>query len=521
MGPALPEPLRGLLTPQAYPHPVAAVELIETHVSWVLLAGDLAYKIKRPVHYPFIDLRSPARRKLLCEEELRLNRRFAPELYLDVCRIIDSGGTASIATAGAEGPVLEYAVRMRRFPADAELDRLLAAGAVAPAELEAFARQLAILHADFPAASPQSPWGRPEDIQALMIRNLLECAQAAAALGAAEPVLALRGPLQRSLATHAECMAGRRAQGRVRECHGDLHARNIVRLGGRLIAFDCLEYEPAFRWIDVADEVAFLSSDLTARERPLHAHAFIGGYLSQSGDYCACRVLELYQAHRALVRAKIAALEAAAAAAGPQRESRRRELDRLIAHAARSLADRAPVLLLMCGLSGSGKTWLARRLAERLLAVHVRSDVERKRRAGLEASARSGSGIGEDLYASATSAAVYEGLARAAADILAGGFCAIIDAAFLRRAQRARFAELGARLGVPLRLVLCNAPIGTLRERIAVRARGGRDPSEADAAVLDWQLEHFEPLAPDEGLDIVRVETADADAVEAALDRLG
>ena len=520
MSPALPASLAGLLEPRAYPHPVDAVRLIETHVSWVLLAGELAYKLKRPVHYPFIDLRAPARRRFLCEEELRLNRRFAPQLYLDVCRIIEDGGKARIAPEGADGRILEYAVRMRRFRSEDELDRLLQRREIDPCELEAFGRRLAALHESFAAAGADSPWGRPADVCELLLKNLLECAAASGVFGAADNVRALHGALQRALAKCTATMESRRAAGRVRECHGDLHARNVVRLNGELVAFDCLEYEPAFRWIDVADEVAFLCGDLTARERPLHAHAFLGGYLARSGDYCACRVLPLYQAHRALVRAKVAALEAAATAQEPDRNVLRREHERLVLHAARSLEPPAPALLIMCGLSGSGKTWLARQLAERLLAVHLRSDVERKRLAGLDELARTRSGIAADLYSGRISAAVYERLAQAAEHVLGGGYTVIVDAAFLRREERARFAELGARLGVASRLVRCDAPVETLRSRIAARQRAGRDPSEADDAVLDWQLSHIERLQPDEPLEVMSVDTAGAGALESVLRRL-
>lgn len=514
----LPAGLAALLTPRAYPHPVAAVELIATHISWVLLAGEFAYKIKRPVRYPFVDLRAPERREFYCEEELRLNRRFAPELYLEVCRITSEGGEARI---GGEGPVLEHAVRMRRFDRSAELDRLLERLEVETQELEAFGRQLAVLHAGLPAAPSASAWGRPEKTQALMVRNLRECAEAARAFGTSERVLALQERLQGLLRSATAPMALRRMSGRIRECHGDLHSRNIVRLRGRLVPFDCLEYEPAFRWIDVADEVAFLASDLAARRRPLHAHAFVSGYLAQSGDYHACRVLRLYEAHRALVRAKVAALSTHEVAEGPERESLGEEHARLLAHAAAALAQRAPVLLLMCGLSGSGKTWLARQLAERLSAIPLRSDVERKRRAGLDAAARSGSGIAAGLYSSRTSLAVYEDLERAAEDALAGGYTVVVDATFLRRQQRERFAGLGGRLGIRAHLVYCDAPVPVLRARIAARGRGGLDPSEADEAVLEWQLSHLEPLTPEERLEVVRVETAEPQALERALQALG
>jgi aminoglycoside phosphotransferase family enzyme/predicted kinase len=510
----LPSSLSALLTPEAYPHPVDHVELIETPISWVLLAGELAYKIKRPVRYPFIDLREPERRKILCQEELRLNRRFAPALYLDVCRIVNASGKARI---GGEGPILEHAVRMRRFRRADELARLLEAFKVEPRELGTFGRHLALIHAGLPTAPPGSSWGRPAEVQALMIRNLLECAEASRMLGASEAVLALRGAMQERFPTAAAAMAARRAGDRIRECHGDLHSRNIVRLGGALIAFDCLEYEPDFRWIDVADEIAFLSSDLCARARPLHAHAFLAGYLEQSGDYQACRVLRLYEAHRALVRAKVAALSAAELGQGSDREPLRREHASLLAHAAAALERHAPLLLLMHGLSGSGKTWLAGQLAQRLRAIHIRSDVERKRHAGLHELARSWSPVTGGLYSSDATAAVYEQLACAAEDILAGGYTVIVDAAFLSREQRARFAELAGRLRLPAYLVTCTASEEIMRARIAARSESRADPSEADESVLAWQQMHQEPLSPGEPFEALQVETAGPGALDTVL----
>jgi uncharacterized protein len=515
----LPQALAGLLSPLAYPHPVDRVEIIETHISWVLLAGDFAYKIKRPVCYPFIDLRSPERRRFLCEEELRLNCRFAPELYLEVLPIVRVEGEARV---GGEGPVLEHAVRMRRFDRTEELDRLLDTRRVGPAELEAFGRSLAAIHARLPVAPEAAPWGRPTEVHSLMLRNFEECAQASTAFGRTEEVLALRGALEGRLAAAASWLAARRAAGHIRECHGDLHSRNVVRMGSRLIAFDCLEFDPALRWIDVADEIALLSSDLIARDRPVCAHAFRGGYLAEGGDYQACRVLKLYQAHRALVRAKVAALSASGKGDETERDTLCEEHEALLNCARTSLEaqrDR-PVLLLMCGLSASGKTWLARLLAPRLDAVHLRSDVERKRRTGLGALTPSHSGLATGLYTPEARDAAYEDLARAAEDALAGGYTAIVDAAFLERAQRRRFAALAHRLGVPLHLVCCEAPPPLLKARITARRRGGRDPSEADESVLQWQMAHREAVIADEGIDTIGVESADADALERILARV-
>jgi aminoglycoside phosphotransferase family enzyme/predicted kinase len=518
MSSSFPSALAGLLSPEAYPHPAGAVELIETHISWVLLAGDFAYKIKRPVRYPFDDLRSADRRRFFCEEELRLNRRFAPRMYLELCGIVRSGGSVRIGPPeGCE----DYVVRMRRFPLADELDRLLDARRIEPLELETFGRALAQIHARLPAESAGARWGEPAEIQALLVRNLLECAEAAVAFGTTREILALRGALERALPAAAATMAVRRAAGRIRECHGDLHCGNLVRFDGRLVAFDSLEYEPRFRWIDVADEIAFLTSDLKARGWPLHAQAFRGGYLAESGDHHACRLLSLYEAHRALVRAKVAALSAAGIVDAHARETLRIEHSRRIAWAAEALEPRTPRLLLMTGLAGSGKTWLARQLAERISAVHIRSDVERKRRAGLREFAPSRSGVAQGIYTAKSTAAVYDDLARAAENVLAGGIAAVIDATFLLRAQRTRFVEIAARMGVPLRLISCEAPQAVLRARILERARNGSDASEANLAVLEWQTAHREAVTADEEIEVIRADTTRRDALERALREIG
>lgn len=530
MSASLPGAFEGLLEPSAYPHRINGVELVTTHVSWVLLAGDYAYKIKRPVRYPFVNLTSLERRRFLCEEELRLNRRFAPDLYIDVCRVVRANGTTQfvvpdVASTRSSEPnaeeILDYAVRMRRFSRAEELDRLLDSHRIEPHELEAFGRELAQMHARLPAAPTPSLWGSPEEVHAQLLRNLLECAEAAAVFGSSGEILALRYPLQARLGAVESWLAARCSNGRIRECHGDLHSRNIVRIRGRLVAFDCLEYEPALRWIDTADEVAFLASDLKARGRPLHAQAFRGGYLAESGDYAACRVLSLYEAHRALVRAKVAALSAAQNGEAGAKDALRQEHLRLVRVAAGALAPRIPRLLLMSGLSGSGKTWLARQLTERLSAVHLRSDVERKRAAGLRELAPSHSRPGADLYSAEATAALYDHLAQATEDVLAGSIATVVDATFLERAQRTRFVELAARRCVPLHLILCEAPEPVLRARITERSRSRRDPSEADLAVLAWQLKRIEAPIPKEGIRVIRVDTARPDAFDLALMRIG
>jgi len=505
---SFPDHLHALLSPRAYPHPVRGVNLIETHISWVLLTGSFAYKVKRPVHYAFVDLRSAEQRRSLCHEEVRLNRRFAPALYLDVRTIRRRQGEARI---GGSGPIIEQAVRMRQFPRSQQLDALLQAQRIEPAELETFGAELARLHQSLPVARAGQAWGEPAAQIAVIKQNAAECLRAAAALGNTKALRAL----QVSLGIWADAawplLAHRLAAQRVRECHGDLHAGNIVRREARLLPFDCLEFDPALRWIDVADEVAFLLADLEARQQPWHAQAFLGGYLSASGDYQACLLMPVFRAHRALVRAKVMAISAAARdterVAAPEA---RGSFGRYLKCAQRALAPQRPALVLMSGLSGSGKTWVARRLAPPLRAVHLRSDIERKRIAGLAPAARSGSAVAQGLYARQMTVAVYDRLADCAADTIAGGYTTIVDATFGRAGERVRFRALAASLGVNLCIVYCHAAQKLLRKRISERGRRGKDPSEANLDVLRWQEAHFVPPAPHEAslvLDAAKLTT--------------
>jgi aminoglycoside phosphotransferase family enzyme/predicted kinase len=509
---ALPRRLQGLLTPAAYPHAVDSIELVQTHISWVFLTGPYAYKIKRPVRYPFVDLRSAERRAFLCHEELRLNRRFAPELYLEVCAITSGKEGARL---GGPGEVIEHAVRMVQFCREDELDRLLAAGRIEPGVLEAFGKSLARIHDQLPAAPAGAQWGRAGQVRSVVLENFEQCLQSGAAGGGPRRLEALRPLLSDRLDRSAARFEQRRADGRVRECHGDLHARNVVLRDGRLVAFDCLEFAAAFRWIDVADEVAFLLADLKARGRHAHAQAFLGGWLAESGDYAACHVLDLYEAHRALVRAKVTALGPAdlteTSESGLDRA--RREYDAYVGVAEAALAPKRPFIAIVSGLSGSGKTWLASRLAPGLGAVHLRSDVERKRLAGLPESARTSSPVRQGLYAPGVTQRVYAHLAACAEDVASGGYPAIVDATFGRREERARFRELAARLGIPLRLLHCRASPEVLRERVARRHAAGADASEADLEVLRWQQDHAEPPAADEGIAKLDVDTTSSDPV--------
>jgi predicted kinase len=402
---------------------------------------------------------------------------------------------------------------MVQFATEDELDRLLDSGNVAAAALEEFGRSLAGIHAQLPVVPADAPWGRAAQVRSILLENLEQCVRASAPYGDASRLDALRRMLSDRIQSTAEWLEERRASGRVRECHGDLHAGNVVRRASRLLAFDCLEFSEAFRWIDVADEVAFLLADLKARGFGTHAHAFLGGYIAHSGDFAACRLLDLYEAHRALVRAKVTALGWADLARGREVDLglARREYEAHVEVAQAALVPKQPFLALVSGFSGSGKTWLASRLAPGLEAIHLRSDVERKRLAGLPELARTSSRVRQGLYAPETSLRVHQHLAECAEEVMCGGYPAIVDASFIRREDRVRFSKLAARLRVPIHVLQCRAAPDVLRARVSRRHTLGTDASEADLDVLRWQQQHAEPVAPDEGFHVLDVDTTAGD----------
>ncbi len=506
----LPARLQGLLRPSAYPHPVVAVEVVETQLSWVLLAGERAYKIKRPVVYPFVDFSKLDDRRHFCAEELRLNRRFAPELYLEVCTITGHGAEARI---GGNGPPVEFAVVMHVFDRREALDRLVSDKRISVPELEDFGRRLARLHTQLPTLPRDRDAGQPVVVSAAIARNARECADLSIAFGTAERVTTLAAALAREADVRTAALAWRAQTGAFRECHADLHLSNVVRINDQLLPFDCLEFEPVFRWIDVAQDIAFFDADMRGYGEPQLAGAFLNAYLAESGDYHACTVLPLYVADRALVRAKVMALLASIA-----KDQGSSEVQRLsVRHAGyldvaeRSLRAVTPRCIMMTGLPGSGKSWLAARLALDLEAVHIRSDIERKRLAGLAATEHSHSPLNGGLYASEHTDAVYRRMEHCATEVLSGNRTVIVDANYGRRHQRAALAKLCTLLAVPLCVVECAAPAPELRQRIKNRSSLANDASEADLSVFESQLAQRQPIVSDERLIVISADTTRAD----------
>ncbi len=513
-----PPPIAGLLRPAAYPHAVTEpIRVAETHISWVLLTGAYAYKIKKPLRLSFLDYSTLERRRRLCEEEVRLNRRHAPDLYLGVSAI---AGTVDEPRVAGTGPALEYAVRMRQFEPGEELVALLAAGSAEAGEVAALGEAVARLHAA--AATATDPrHGHPDTVWRIAadnfaeLRRLPECEPATSAVDALEHRLAGEFDRLRSL------MLERQAAGRVRECHGDLHCGNVVRWQGRLVPFDGLEFDEALRFIDVVNDVAFLTMDLAERGRDDLRRAALQAWCETLGDFAGLPLLPYYECYRSLVRAKVASLAALQSSADPtRRASAVADCRRYLDWAGARLAPRRPGLLLTCGLSGSGKTWLARQVAPVLGALHVRSDVERKRLAGLAPHEDSRSPPDGGIYTPEFNERTYARLEQCAVAALAAGETVLVDAACLRRTERLRFLELAQARGAPAVILACHAPDALLHQRVAGRRAARSDASEATPELLARQAGYREPFDDREQPQVVVVDTSRPEAATEALARL-
>ena len=495
MSAAHPPLICALLDANRYPHPATRVDLIETHASWLLLAGEFAYKIKKPVTLPFLDYGTLALREACCRAELALNHRLAPDLYLDVVPI---GGSPTQPQIGAS-PAFEWAVRMRRFDEDGRLDHMAARGELQPGHLSQLAATLCAFQQAAAVAAPDARFGAAEQVLAAARENFVELRQLFPAAAQAQ-VEQLADWTEAEFVRRAGDFAARKGGGFIREGHGDLHLGNLVLIDGRVTPFDCIEFNEDFRWNDPASEIAFVWIDLLDHGRPGLAGWFLNEWLEAGGDFAALRVLRFYAVYRAVVRAKIAALRAAqedAAAARGELDAARAYLDL----AWRIAVPPAPTFLITCGLSGSGKTTAssARLLDPALNAagsiVRLRSDVERKRLFGLAAHDNSHSAPDGGIYTGDATTRTYARLLALSRELLGAGWPVMVDAAFLKRAERDSFAALAAEFGVGCKILATAAPPEELRRRLL--ARSG-DASEATAAILERQLEWFEPPAGEE-----------------------
>lgn len=524
--PPVAELLAALSEPSAYRHAPASVEVIQTHVSCVFLAGTLAYKLKKPVDLGFVDFTTCEARRVACEDEVRLNQALAPGVYLRVASITREAD-GSLRVDGAGEPV-EPVVEMRRLPAERMLDRLLDAGEVDNALIETLARLLARFHSAAPTGPGVDEHGTPEAIEFNIRENAEQTERFALERG--RPGLRTLSPVLHRflsrrafafLAARPELLERRVATGRVRDGHGDLHAGNVCVLPEGILVYDRIEFAPRFRCGDVAAELAFLAMDLDAR-----GYRGFSGYLARryaelADDPELAELLPFYKAYRAVVRGKVLSLTAADPLLAPAG----RETHRLAAMRSFHLAasyDLPPALVLTCGLPATGKSTVARAVAAPFEAVVLRSDVRRKQLVGLRPTERAAAPFREGIYGESLTARTYAALLEAAARALAEGRTVVVDASFSRVEQRRPFAALAASSGVPLAVLDVGVPGEVAAARLAARACDEREVSDADLDVYRELRERFEP--PDElpASQVVRIDGREPgeEAAAAAIDLL-
>ncbi len=493
-----------LASPALHGPDCAGVALLETHISSVLLTGKFAYKLKKPVALGFLDFSTLAARRRFCAQELRLNRRLAPDLYLGVVTIT---GTPEAPVLDGSGPPLDYAVKMREFAQHDLASGMLARGEFAPRHVDALASKVAAFHEAIAGVAPPAGCGTPATIASVALANIEHLRPFMATAAEREVIDDLEAWTRHAHTALAALFSARRAAGFVRECHGDLHLGNIAIIADEVVIFDCIEFNDAMRWIDVMSEIAFTVMDLRERGRADLAYRFLNAWLEHTGDYAGVPVLRFYLVYRALVRAKIAQLRAGQLVPADDPTSLLRERDAYLQLAQAFARPPAPALIVTHGVSGCGKTALSGMLLEQIGAVRIRTDVERKRRFGVPALRHDAAAGAGGLYSADANRQTYDEVRRLATHVLQAGFVAIVDGAFLQRAQRDAFHELAAALHLPFVVLAFTAAEATLRQRIIQRNQRGTDASDADVAVLEQQLRTREVLARDEADCAVDIDT--------------
>lgn len=501
-----------LLTAAAFPHAVDNLQLLETHISWVILAGEFAYKLKKPVKFDFVDYSTLPLRRKFCELEVELNRRFAPNLYLGVVPIFEFEGRLQIGEEQRRPELatlepLEYAVKMRQFPQEAILASRLQNQSLTAEVVEDFGRYIARFHDAIECAIPTMGCVQPDYIR----KDALDNFELLQQTFENDPRITILRKLERWSVEQLQLLTRKFEQrlksGFVRRCHGDLHLKNIVQVNGELHAFDGIEFNEELQWIDVLSEIAFPVMDLMARGRADLGWRLLNSYLEATGDYESLDVLKFYLVYRALVRAKVTWLNPAyqtpeiraeSSVGDPDFDQRAGPWDKYLDTANYFAFELEPTLAITHGFSGSGKSTLAINAIEQHGGIRLRSDRERHRLAGKFTVA--------DKYSTDMNDWVYSYLLAVADGVIKAGFPVIVDATFLLLEFRQPFQALAEKLNVDFGIIACEASYEELCQRLQER---GPDPSDATPDILKKQMETHDPLATDELQFVLKTLSAD------------
>jgi len=501
--------VRALLQPAFYPHRPQRVRLVQTHVSWVFMAGDRVYKVKKPVDFGFLDFSTLRKRAQACRREVELNRRLAPGLYLGTVPIYDKGtdfksvpgrGRFSLSPPGR---VVDYAVVMRLLPRERLLSTLLGRGEATAADVRRVARRIAAFHAQAAQAAPR--WRRVAALADSLRENFRQTLPFLEKTVSGGDYLLVWDYNHDFLERRRSLLEKRAREGRIRDGHGDLHAEHVVVERSRVRIYDCIEFSDRLRLCDVAADIAFLYMDLLHHRRPDLAAALMDEYLRRTGDWEVRLLVPFYACYRAVVREKVESFRLAdpGIAASRKRAAARRATSYF--RLARELArrDARPRLILVGGLPGSGKSTIASALAERIGADCIASDVLRKELAGADPGERLTAVVGAGIYGAGMTGLTYRELLVQAERQLRGGRSVVLDATFGRAVDRRRATALAQDVGGVLVAVECRCPVRVARQRLASRSRPGyAGPSDAGWDVYRAMNRTFKPWP-----EAVRVET--------------
>lgn len=484
--------IHALQNPALYPHTVKGFEVLQTHLSWVILTGQFAYKIKKPLNLGFQDFTTLQKRKYYCELEIQLNKRLAPQIYIETIPIT---GTPSHPALSGTGDVIEYAVKMHQFSQDALLSNMVKADTLTKEIINSLAEQTAVFHLDAAVCSPHRAFGLPSEVFQPIQDNFSTLKTLPATLSYRDMVKHIElWSIQQYHNLHT-LLTERKKHGFIRSCHGDFHLGNMVFLEGKPVLFDCIEFNEHFRWTDVMNDVAFLAMDLDHYQRPWLSHLFVNKYLEHTGDYNGAPLLRFYQSYRAMVRAKVSALQLHQLSnEDAKSKTLQQDLKNYVSLAELYSQAHERGLTLTFGLSGSGKTLYTEHLLMQTGAIRLRSDVIRKQMQGLSPKEPTPENKKQVLYSVDATEKLYFRLQELAKELLQAGLSVIVDATFLCHWQRQLFFDLANEMNVPINIFSFDAPLDVLKQRVLQRQSQEKDASDADLNILDLQLITREPL---------------------------
>ena len=487
---AIPSLIKLMMQPEFYPHPVKEpIQLIQTHISYVLLTGDYVYKVKKLVNLDFLDFSTLSARNHFCQEELRLNRLLAPEIYLEVLPITQQGESFIL---GGEGEPQEYTLKMRQFSQDALLSKMLKQGKLTPELMEQLGRIVAQVHLQAKTNDYIRSFGAIAKIKDAIKQNYQQSQKYIGSLQTQQQYEETKQFSDNFFSLQEALLNQRQENNWIRECHGDLHLDNICMWHDKIQLFDRIEFNEPFRFVDVMYDVAFLVMDLEAAGQKELANVFLNTYIEQTGDWEGLRILPLYLSRQAYVRAKINSWLWDNPTLTEENKRQAATKASNYYHLAWEYTCPQPgKLIMMSGLSGSGKTTVAKQLARSLGAIHIRSDAVRKHLSGTPLS-QSGD---PSIYTPAMTQKTYGRLLELGTKLASQGFIVILDAKYDRHSLRSAVITQAQNNQIPIEIVFCTAPETVLRDRILARTG---DISDATVDLLESQKKAFEAFTETE-----------------------